>query len=190
MFIILERHYNLIFKQANQIYPFETGGLLGGKDKIILGVYPIVNMADLSLAHESFGITHFDLEQGQKFFKWYDLEFIGTYHTHPKAPPTPSKQDLKYQGHQLMIIGMVDRYYPDIKVFNIEKGKAVEQDIKLIRDEDLNKYIFTRNKNINELVKTQHKLVDQVTDIIETGGHYSKEPPSEESEDSSFSVLT
>ena len=189
MFIILERHYELIFKQANSIYPYETGGLLGGREKIILGVYPVINMAEVSIAHREFAITHFDLEQGQKFFKWYDLEYMGTYHTHPKAPPIPSKADLSHGGH-LMIIGLIDRYYPDIRYFSVERGKAKEEDLMLIKYNDLDKYIFTRNKNINELLKTQNHLTSQVVNIIETGGNYQKEPPPEENPDSSFSVLT
>ena len=43
MFIITERQYSIIMKQAQACYPQETGGFLGGRENTILGILPIPN---------------------------------------------------------------------------------------------------------------------------------------------------
>ena len=95
MFKITEHQYNIIMKQAQDCYPQETGGILGGRDDTILGVLPIANkiVQDRTAV---FGITAEDIERAYHFLVKHKLEYLGVYHTHPKGIPIPSAQDLAH----------------------------------------------------------------------------------------------
>lgn len=133
MFIITERQYNIIMKQSQAAYPQETGGILGGRESTILGVLPIANKV-LQDRTEVFGITAEDIERAYHFLVKHSLEFLGVYHTHPKGVPYPSEQDLAHRQKYLFIIGLRDRYNPELYAWKVENGKVYAEDIKIISD--------------------------------------------------------
>jgi proteasome lid subunit RPN8/RPN11 len=133
MFIITERQYNIIMQQAQACYPQESGGILGGKDNTILGVLPIPNKY-LYDRTETFGLTSDDLERADQFLRKHNLEYLGVYHSHPKGIPFPSDQDLQHNQKYLFIVGLANRYNPELYAWRVE-GKTVRpEDIKIISD--------------------------------------------------------
>ena len=42
-FSITQRHYDIIIKQVQQNYPYESGGFIGGKDGLISAIFPVFN---------------------------------------------------------------------------------------------------------------------------------------------------
>lgn len=133
MFIITERQYNIIMKQAQACYPQESGGFLGGKENTILGVLPIPNKY-LYDRTEVFGITNDDIDLAYKFLTKHKLEYLGVYHSHPKGAPVPSEQDLAHHQKYLFIIGLADRYNPELYAWRVEGNKIYQEDIKIISD--------------------------------------------------------
>jgi len=133
MFKITERQYNIIMQQAQACYPQETGGILGGRDDTILGVLPIPNKV-LQNRTETFGITSDDVERAYHFLVKHNLEYLGVYHSHPRGVPYPSEQDLAHHQKYLFIIGLRDRYNPELYAWRVEEGKVYPEDIKIISD--------------------------------------------------------
>lgn len=133
MFIITERQYNIIMKQAQACYPQETGGILGGKENTILGVLPIPNK-HLYDRTETFAISQDDIDTANQFLAKHKLEYLGVYHTHPRGTPYPSAQDLSHQQKHLFIIGLQERYNPELYAWRVENGRVYSEDIKVMSD--------------------------------------------------------
>ncbi|MFC1511314.1 Mov34/MPN/PAD-1 family protein [Candidatus Margulisiibacteriota bacterium] len=133
MFIITEHQYNIIMKQAQACYPQESGGILGGKESTILGVLPIPNK-HLYDRTETFALSDDDVDTANRFLTKHKLEYLGVYHSHPKGTPYPSAQDLSHHQKQLFIIGLHDRYNPELYAWRVEAGKVYAEDIKIISD--------------------------------------------------------
>lgn len=133
MFKITERQYNIILKQAQDAFPYEAGGILGGREDTILGVLPIANKA-FEKGTEAFGLANEDIERAYNFLVKHRLEYLGVYHTHPRGVPYPSEQDLSHHQKYLFIIGLRDRYNPELYVWRVENGQTHREDIKIISD--------------------------------------------------------
>jgi len=133
MFIITERQYNIIMKQAQACYPQESGGFLGGKENTILGVLPIPNK-NLGDRTETFALTSDDIDLAYRFLVKNRLEYLGVYHSHPRGIPFPSEQDLSHNQKYLFIIGLQDRYNPELYAWRVENGKVYQENIKVISD--------------------------------------------------------
>ncbi len=141
MFIIIRRHYELILRQTVMNYPEESGGLLGGRHGVILGVYPVFNWAEKNVKFREFGLSKEDLQKAREFFTLHDLDYVGTYHSHPKGVPYPSAQDLSHkQEKHLMIVGLQDPHNPVVAIYENKGGHAVPERLKLIEDQDIAYY--------------------------------------------------
>ncbi|MEE8637508.1 MAG: M67 family metallopeptidase, partial [Candidatus Margulisiibacteriota bacterium] len=133
MFIITERQYKIIMHQAQACYPQESGGFLGGRENTILGVLPIPNKC-LYDRTEVFALTDDDIDLAYKFLIKHKLEYLGIYHSHPKGVPYPSEQDLAHHQKYLFIVGLKDRYNPELYAWRVEGKKVYAEDIKIISD--------------------------------------------------------
>lgn len=83
----------------------EVCGILGGHTRggvtQIEGVIPLINRLNLSDRFESDPASHFS---ALREIRAKQMEWVGTYHSHPFSLPIPSKSDLQMaQG-----VGMVD----------------------------------------------------------------------------------
>ncbi|MFA4843396.1 MAG: Mov34/MPN/PAD-1 family protein [Candidatus Margulisiibacteriota bacterium] len=133
MFKITERQYHIILKQAQDSFPYEAGGILGGREDTILGVLPIANKA-FEKGTQTFSLGNDDLERAYHFLVKHKLEYLGVYHTHPKGIPYPSEQDLAHNQKYLFIIGLRDRYNPELYAWRVEDGRVFREDVKIISD--------------------------------------------------------
>ncbi|MDD5383160.1 MAG: M67 family metallopeptidase [Candidatus Margulisbacteria bacterium] len=133
VFRITERQYTIIMKQAQSCYPQESGGILGGRENTILGVLPIANKV-VQDRTEVFGLSAEDIERAYHFLTKNDLHYLGVYHSHPRGIPVPSPQDLAHHQKYLFIVGLQDRYNPELYAWRVENGKVFAEDIKIISD--------------------------------------------------------
>jgi len=169
MFRITERQYNIIMQQTQAAYPQETGGILGGRENTILGVLPIANKV-LKDRTEVFGITSEDIERAFQFLVKHKLEFLGVYHTHPRGTPFPSEQDLAHNQKYLFIIGLRDRYNPELYAWKVEDGKVRQDNIKIISDIGITVVdIATGKPKLSENVKPEEldRLAQMIDGLIE-----------------------
>ena len=139
-------------KQAQDKYPHETGGFLGGHDNKILGVLPVVNKQVKDQATK-FSLNDEDVERAYHFLVKHKLEFLGVYHTHPKGAAVPSAQDLSHNQKYLFIISLKDRYNPEFYAWRVENNKACQEDIKVISD---------AGTTVIDIITTSPKLSDNV----------------------------
>ncbi|MGB9613577.1 MAG: Mov34/MPN/PAD-1 family protein [Candidatus Margulisiibacteriota bacterium] len=168
MFKITERQYNIIMQQAQACYPQETGGILGGREDTILGVLPIPNKV-LQNRTEAFGITAEDIERAYQFLVKHNLEYLGVYHSHPRGIPYPSEQDLAHHQKYLFIIGLRDRYNPELYAWRIENGKVYPEDIKIMSDIGVTVIdIRTGKPKLSENVSRQEmdRLANMIDEMI------------------------
>ena len=169
MFKITERQYNIIMKQAQDCYPQETGGILGGRGDTIMGVLPIAN----KIAQDRtavFGITAEDIERAYHFLVKHKLEYLGVYHTHPKGVPIPSVQDLSHNQKYLFIVGLQDRHNPDLYAWRVENNHVYSESIKIISDMGVTVVdIATGKPKLAENIGGQelNRLTKMVNDFIE-----------------------
>ncbi len=168
MFKITERQYNLIMKQAQACYPQETGGFLGGHENTILGVLPVPNKS-LQNQTEVFAITGDDIELAFRFLVKHKLEFLGIYHSHPRGIPIPSTQDLSHNQKFLFIVGLNDRYNPELYAWRVEDGKVYSEDIKIVSDIGVTVIdIRTGKPKLSEAAPPQYldRLAQMIDDMI------------------------
>jgi proteasome lid subunit RPN8/RPN11 len=133
MFKITERQYNIIMKQAQACFPQETGGFLGGHGDTILGVLPIPNR-NLGDRTQTFALTDDDIELAYRFLVKHKLEHLGVYHSHPRGAPIPSLQDLSNNQRYQFIIGLKERYNPELYAWRVEGDRLYQENIRIISD--------------------------------------------------------
>lgn len=189
MFKITRRQYDIIMQQAQTAYSNECGGILGGKEDTILGVLPILNK-DWSNPKKSYGLTSEDFERADAFFKKHKLEFLGVYHSHPKGIAFPSAQDLSHNMRHLFIIGLSDRYNPELAAFTVEDDYLIQEHIQIIDDTGASVIdIRTGQPKLgdNAMADEMQRLSEMITDIVNHQGQYQKQKPTWDQ--SSFSTL-
>ncbi|MBI5079020.1 M67 family metallopeptidase [Candidatus Saganbacteria bacterium] len=165
MFTITERQYGIIMQQAQACYPQEAGGILGGRENTILGVLPIPNK-HLYDRTETFAISEEDIDTAYRFLAKHNLEYLGIYHTHPRGIPFPSAQDLSYHQKYLFIIGLQDRYNPELYAWRVENGKVYTEDIKIMSDLGVTVVDIKTGKPKLSENATQQEL-DRLADMID-----------------------
>jgi [CysO sulfur-carrier protein]-S-L-cysteine hydrolase len=188
MFTITTRQYELIMHQAQACYPQESGGIMGGRENVILGILPIANQF-LYDKTKTFGITGEDVERGMLFLAKNKLEYYGLYHSHPKGIPYPSKEDLSHGQRYLFIVGLADRYNPSLYAYEVVKNQVTPVPIRVVDEHYVQQMYLSPEKpklsdaaNPNEM----QTLVGMIRDIVNGKVEYKKEAPKWDS--SSFST--
>jgi len=187
MFIITNRQYDLIMHQAQACYPQEAGGILGGREDVILGVLPVFNQF-LYDRTKTFGMTADDIDRGYRFLAKHNLDYYGIYHSHPKGIPYPSREDLSHNQRYHFIVSLADRYNPVFAAWEVEKGEIIQVPIQIV-DENLveQMYLSPEMPSLSESAPDEMtKLSRMIGDIISGKIEYKKESPKWDS--SSFST--
>lgn len=173
MFKITQRQYNIIIKQVQKNYPFESGGFIGGKDFIIKAVLPVFNK-DGTNKQDVFGLNQDDMNRAHQFFDDHGLDYYGIYHSHPKGPAIPSEQDLAHIQRYLFIISLMHFNHPDFaayQVTGIQQANRVPLDV--ISDatftavdpkdgtalKERGRPVMPINQNERELNKQVHRII-------------------------------
>jgi len=117
---------------AQEGFPLEVCGILGGTDKTVTTIY---RMTNTDASNE-----HFMMDPKEQFAVVKDLrakglDMLAIYHSHPETPARPSEEDIKLAltpdvSH--LIISLADAAAPEIKSFNISAGNVQIETIKAI----------------------------------------------------------
>ena len=181
MFIITQHQYDIIMRQAQENYPYETGGILcGSEDGIVKGLMPLYNQADGDQRKE-FGLTGEDIRRGHEFAKKHGLLYFGVYHTHPKGIAYPSDADLSHNQKYLFIISLRDRYNPEFAAYRVLPGrKVIREEIQVINNSGVTVLDILTGRpklsdNVSAVEMTKlHQLIDA---IIEERANYPRLSP-------------
>jgi proteasome lid subunit RPN8/RPN11 len=114
-----------IIAHAQEGFPLEVCGILGGEEERVSVVY---RMANTDQSNE-----HFMMDPKEQFAVVKDLrargiEMLAIYHSHPESPARPSEEDIRLAltpnvAH--VIVSLVDPAQPVLKGFRIGGG-AIE----------------------------------------------------------------
>lgn len=154
-FHISNRHYQTILQQAQDNFPQETGGFLGGKEFMIRAILPSHNQ-HLFNRTTTYGITAEDIERAHRFFAKHQLEYYGVYHTHPKGIPYPSKQDIMTGNKYHFIVGLKDPQHPIFCAYEIEHRTPVQVPLTVVPDSKFS-VVDIHQKNTTPAAKTPEK---------------------------------
>lgn len=130
MIILKKEDYQKILNHAAAELPNEACGLLGGcedgENRIVTNVYLLRN------ADES--AEHFSMDPKEQFAAVKDMrskgrQLLGNFHSHPKTPATPSKEDIRLALDENLsyLILSLKKEKPVLKAFRIKNGVAEEK---------------------------------------------------------------
>ncbi len=154
--------------QAQACYPHESGGFLGGVDNKITGVLPVPSKVVGKT--DEFALWDDDFGRAYIFCDTHNLKLLGVYHTHPSGVAYPSEQDIKTTQQKgmrfLFIIGLSDRYKPDLRAYTLIGGVA-EIPIQVVSNEgavvlDLFSSNDRKIKLTNEVLYDFHEYMKRV----------------------------
>lgn len=153
---IIQRHYDKIASHCIESYPSEGGGFIGGRDNLILGIFPVPNF-ELWFHRDRTAFMWDDLSKNQAYgvFKGYNMGIIGLYHSHPNGIALPSQSDFtahKEYGIRISLIaGVSDRKLTKIAAFSLPRkdddpnenppDRFIPEKLEIIEDIDLDAYI-------------------------------------------------
>lgn len=177
--IITKRQFDRIIKHCIDSYPAEGGGFLGGKENIVLGIFPIPNLAFMKFTEkEQFFWADWDILKVHTFFNKYDLKVMGFYHSHPTSElPVPSPEDIKahqiYHLKTMMIISLADLKSTRAAIFHVN-SKVKSEKLTVIKDKAINKYLlkFDIKKSTDNYLQEMLKLEKRIGEIVKK---YKKE---------------
>ncbi len=117
---------------AQDEYPHEACGVIGGVDDKALTIVPLSNISPEPQHHyhiDDTGLTTtlFDLQN-----KGWSL--IGFYHSHPTGDPIPSPTDIQqatYPNTPYVIIGLRQRDDPSIAAWEMTYGKVTPVELNI-----------------------------------------------------------
>jgi len=108
---------------ARKELPHEACGYLAGQDDTVMETYPIKN---IDQSHEHFSFAPEEQFTAVKDMRQKKIVPLAVYHSHPKTPARPSKEDIRlaYDPDIYHVIISLARDTPDIKAFKIDKNKT------------------------------------------------------------------
>jgi len=146
MYIMTVKHFHTIVQHCLDYLPYEAGGFLGGKENVILGIFPLNNFAGFE-GKEKFEIASYMSNSVYEYFSMNKMHVIGFYHSHPdRNLPIPSKQDilasLVMPGMKLnMIVSINDELDVNVGLFETINHDPIKQVIKVVRDGAIDQYL-------------------------------------------------
>ena len=126
MITIPEEILQGVIAHAQDGFPLEVCGILGGKGSCVTSHYPMTNTDART--------EHYTMEPREQFavvkrLRGRGEEMLAIYHSHPESPARPSEEDIRLAltpGVCHLIVSLSDRDQPVAKAFRIADG-VVEQ---------------------------------------------------------------
>ena len=173
--IITKRHFDKIIQHCKDYYPAEAGGFLGGKENVVLGIFPLPNLSymyGVGAEKTSFKLADWDTIRTNEFFKQHNMDLIGFYHSHPtRELPIPSHKDFTAQRARhlriMMLVSLADLKETKVATFTVIPRFSREK-IKVIKDDAINKYLLEMDikKSAEEYLREEQKLEGRAAEII------------------------
>lgn len=124
MLLITQNVLDDLVSHAQEGFPLEVCGILGGTDESVSAIY---RMTNTDASNE-----HFMLDPKEQFAVVKDLRskglsMLAIYHSHPESPARPSEEDIKLAltpGVSHVIISLADALQPVVKSYKIDQGEV------------------------------------------------------------------
>lgn len=124
--------YDDMIAHAQEGFPLEVCGILGGTGDTVSAIY---RMTNTDASNE-----HFMMEPKEQFAVVKDLRgkglaMLGIYHSHPETPARPSEEDIKLAltpDVSYLIVSLADAGNPDLKSYKISAGIVQKESIEVI----------------------------------------------------------
>ena len=124
MLLITQNIHDNLVAHAQEGFPLEVCGILGGMDESVSAIY---RMTNTDASNE-----HFMMDPKEQFSVVKDLRnkgltMLAIYHSHPESPARPSGEDIKLAltpGVSHVIISLADALQPVVKSYKIDQGEV------------------------------------------------------------------
>ena len=124
MLLITQNVLDDLVSHAQEGFPLEVCGILGGTDESVSAMY---RMTNTDASNE-----HFMMDPKEQFAVVKDLRskglsMLAIYHSHPESPARPSEEDIKLAltpGVSHVIISLADALQPVVKSYKIDQGEV------------------------------------------------------------------
>ncbi|GFO64145.1 M67 family metallopeptidase [Geomonas paludis] len=121
-----------VIEQAQQGFPLEVCGLMGGAGNRVASRYPMTNT---DASNEHFMMDPKEQFAAVKAMRAADEEMLVIYHSHPESPARPSQEDIRLAltpNVCHLIVSLENREEPVAKAFRIAAGVVEAVDIETI----------------------------------------------------------
>jgi proteasome lid subunit RPN8/RPN11 len=116
---------------ARREAPAECCGLLAGKDKKVVRVYPARNALESPVRYR---LDPKELYQFLQEIERQGWELLGIYHSHTHTRAYPSATDIElafWPDSLYFIISLQDPAAPRVRAFHIREGRATEEELTI-----------------------------------------------------------
>lgn len=178
-FYITQKQFSIISQQIIKNDPNEAGGFLGGKNDTIQAILPVFNQS-LGNKQTTFSITSADIQRAHEFFEKHNLDYFGTYHSHPSGNIQPSPQDMTHVQKYLFIVVKTNETIR-MAAYRAKGRIPIEIPITVIDDQRFRQLDLginqSRTEISNDFVSELIKLDALVNNVRSDQVQYPKLPP-------------
>lgn len=128
-------HAEEMIVHAQEEYPNECCGILGGKDGRALKLYRIANTEKSPYRYMMDPMGLFQADRDVEKNGW---EFLAFYHSHTHSPAYPSHTDVRlalesgWLNVYYVLVSLMDMDNPAIKAYRITgEGRVVEEELQI-----------------------------------------------------------
>ncbi|MBU5612339.1 M67 family metallopeptidase [Geomonas azotofigens] len=122
-----------VIAQAQEGFPLEVCGLMGGTAHRVASRYPMTNT---DASNEHFMMDPKEQFAAVKAMRAAGEEMLVIYHSHPESPARPSQEDIRLAltpNVCHLIVSLENRELPVAKAFRIAAGVVEAVDINIIQ---------------------------------------------------------
>ena len=126
-----------IIAHARAEAPLEACGLLGGRQRRVLQIYPARNTLRSSTRYLVEPVELLAALQDMAERGW-GPDPLAIYHSHPRGPGTPSETDIAkayYPDSIYIIVAHLERPRPSLRGLSIIAGQVSEVELKIMCDQ-------------------------------------------------------
>lgn len=124
---------NQIMSQAQSSDEDEICGLISAKNKTVLQVYPVTNIAKET--DHLFSMDPKEQINAMRNMRENDEQLFAIYHSHPHAPAVPSIKDIQqanYPDALYLIVSLDTKGVLEMRGFKLEKESVATVDLEII----------------------------------------------------------
>jgi [CysO sulfur-carrier protein]-S-L-cysteine hydrolase len=121
-----------LIAHAQEGFPLEVCGLLGGRGGLVSTAYRLTNT---DASNEHYSMEPREQFAAVKAMRAAGEEMLAIYHSHPETPARPSEEDIRLAltpGVSYVIISLAVPERPDLRSFKIEKGLVTAESVEII----------------------------------------------------------
>jgi [CysO sulfur-carrier protein]-S-L-cysteine hydrolase len=123
--------FNAMEAHAEQSYPNECCGLLGGMIDLFVEYYPLTNCAEIPT--KNYLAAPEELFQAMQRMRSFGQEQLGIYHSHPVTSAYPSTKDIQ-MAYYPTAINFIFSLHPmrELSAFEIEDGTVTRVEFTIV----------------------------------------------------------